>query len=451
MQVRSSGPTKLVVQNANQRNSLSLRAPVCAKPEPKGLFPHSRHRFGERVRLSGGTGHPKAHRSVRLTVKAELGDAKRVYTTSLQNDPSTSESLATPVEGSSEEHVTDSRGGNGNDSPGGNGGGGGDGRGDGEGSGGDEEPATPDTDGIAAKLSKNGFKPSDLQPGLAEALTSGRVAPSVLNSWMELQKVPYTKFLSKFSGFLERMLGDKMFLTKVGIECGVGLCTKAAAEKAKRQENFSKELDFVFANVLMAIIADFMLVWIPAPTISLASQAGTKKLNAVQKFMAACPDNAFQKVQDSRKFTLMQRGGAVLNNGTKLLGVGLFSSFISTTVITGSLLALRSLVNGKSEAVDSKDQKGKKEEKQNDIPVIQTCACYGAYMATSSNIRYQVLAGFEQRVLEPMLSRHTAALGALCFALRTGNTFLGSLLWVDFARICGIQPKKEEPKPITAQ
>jgi hypothetical protein len=43
--------------------------------------------------------------------------------------------------------------------------------------------------------------------------------------------------------------------------------------------------------------------------------------------------------------------------------------------------------------------------------------------------RYQVLAGIiEQRLLEPLLHQHKLVLGALCFAARTGNTYLGSLL-----------------------
>jgi len=37
------------------------------------------------------------------------------------------------------------------------------------------------------------------------------------------------------------------------------LCVQLTAEKAKRQENFGAEIDFVAANVIMAIIADFML------------------------------------------------------------------------------------------------------------------------------------------------------------------------------------------------
>ena len=52
----------------------------------------------------------------------------------------------------------------------------------------------------------------------------------------------------------------------------------------------------------------------------------------------------------------------------------------------------------------------------------------------------QVLAGvIEQRMLEPALAATPLALSAACFAIRTANTYLGSLLWVDFARIAGLQ------------
>jgi hypothetical protein len=48
--------------------------------------------------------------------------------------------------------------------------------------------------------------------------------------------------------------------------------------------------------------------------------------------------------------------------------------------------------------------------------------------------RYQVVAGvLEQRLLEPMLHNQKLLLSALCFAVRTGNTFLGSLLYVTFS------------------
>lgn len=67
-------------------------------------------------------------------------------------------------------------------------------------------------------------------------------------------------------GFRERLMADPSFLLKVAIEVGIGVCTKTTAEYAKRGDSFSSQLDFVFANIAMALVADFMLVWLPAPT-----------------------------------------------------------------------------------------------------------------------------------------------------------------------------------------
>lgn len=43
----------------------------------------------------------------------------------------------------------------------------------------------------------------------------------------------------------------------------------------------------------MAIIADFMLVWLPAPTVSLQPPLSVNA-GCLNKFFYACPDNAFQ-------------------------------------------------------------------------------------------------------------------------------------------------------------
>lgn len=43
----------------------------------------------------------------------------------------------------------------------------------------------------------------------------------------------------------------------------------------------------------MAIIADFMLVYLPAPTVSLRPPLGLSA-GAITKFFHGCPDNAFQ-------------------------------------------------------------------------------------------------------------------------------------------------------------
>ncbi len=45
---------------------------------------------------------------------------------------------------------------------------------------------------------------------------------------------------ASFSGFRERLLADPSFLTKMAIEVGIGICTKATAEYTKRGDAFSK-------------------------------------------------------------------------------------------------------------------------------------------------------------------------------------------------------------------
>ena len=53
------------------------------------------------------------------------------------------------------------------------------------------------------------------------------------------------------AGFRDRLLADESFIVKVGIELGIGLVCKLAAEKEKRRSAFKREIDFVFANVIM--------------------------------------------------------------------------------------------------------------------------------------------------------------------------------------------------------
>lgn len=45
----------------------------------------------------------------------------------------------------------------------------------------------------------------------------------------------------------------------------------------------------------MAIIADFMLVWLPAPTVSLRPPLSLTA-GPIAKFFYSCPDNAFQVI-----------------------------------------------------------------------------------------------------------------------------------------------------------
>lgn len=302
------------------------------------------------------------------------------------------------------------------------GGGGGDGKGDGAGGMGGGSGAQ---DPVALLLAAAGKTAADFPADFAVGLTSGKVTLEVLQRYLELQGKVGVSFLMQFPGFRERLLADPAFLAKLGIELGIGICTKLSAEYAKRQDTFYKELDFVSANVLMALLADFMLVWLPAPTLAFGAK---KSAGGLFSMFAGCPDNAFQRVQPGMEpFTMGQRMGAVLRNGIKLFGVGITASFIGVAV-TNSLLYLRTIIDP-TFLLPNKPQ-----------DVLATSAAYGVYMATSSNIRYQLLAGvIEERGIETMFKGNYKVTTALSFIVRTANTFLGSLLWVDFVRLLGMQ------------
>ncbi|XP_057995859.1 protein RETICULATA-RELATED 4, chloroplastic [Hevea brasiliensis] len=274
---------------------------------------------------------------------------------------------------------------------------------------------------------------------LVAAIQAGRIPGAVVSRFLDLEKSGIFRWLLQFGGFKERLLADDLFFAKVGIECGVGIFSKTAAEYERRRENFFKELEIVFADVVMAIIADFMLVYLPAPTVSLRPPL-TSSTGPIAKFFYNCPDNAFQHLINSNFSSYMLRvtvsSSIMQRNGAKLFAAGTTSSLVGT-VLTNALINAR-------KAVD-KSSAGEVEN----VPILSTSVAYGVYMAVSSNLRYQVLAGvIEQRILEPLLHQHKLMLSAICFAVRTGNTYLGSLLWVDHARLIGIQKAKEEQKEL---
>uniref|UniRef100_A0A0E0FZ09 60S ribosomal export protein NMD3 n=1 Tax=Oryza nivara TaxID=4536 RepID=A0A0E0FZ09_ORYNI len=301
------------------------------------------------------------------------------------------------------------------------------GGGDGEGDGG-----APDNRREALfVLAQLGRKLESLPYDLAAAVEGGRVTGEIVRRFAEMEGSALLRWLLQFQGFRERLLADDLFLAKLAMECGVGVIAKTAAEYEKRRENFVKEIDIVIADVVMAIVADFMLVYLPAPTVSLQPPLATNA-GHIANFFHNCPDNAFQIALAGRSYSILQRLGAILRNGAKLFTVGTSASLIGTGV-TNALIKAR-------KAVDKE-----LDDEVEDIPVLSTSVAYGVYMAVSSNLRYQILAGvIEQRMLEPLLHNHKLLLSALCFAVRTGNTFLGSLLWVDYARWVGVQKVQEE-------
>ncbi|RZB80090.1 protein RETICULATA-RELATED 4, chloroplastic-like isoform X1 [Glycine soja] len=300
------------------------------------------------------------------------------------------------------------------------------------GGGGDEEEEERDRnrEEVMVALAEAGRSLESFPEDLAAAVTAGRVPGSIVRRLFQLEESAVLGWLLKFGGFRERLLADDLFLAKLLIECVVIIFTKAAAELERRKEKFTKELNFVVANVVTGIVTGFVLVWFPAPTISLKPPLAVSA-GPIAKLFYGCPDNAFQVALPGTSYTLLQRIGAIVRNGAKLFVVGTGASLVGIG-ITNALINVQKAVNKTFTA-----------EAEN-LPIISTSVAFGVYMVVISNLRYQVLAGIiEQRILEPLLHRNKLILTATYFTIRTANTYWGSLLWVDFARWVGVQKIKD--------
>ncbi|GJP46578.1 hypothetical protein CLOM_g5847 [Closterium sp. NIES-68] len=360
----------------------------------------------------------------------------------------------------------------------------------------------------AAVLAQLNRSADSLPADLADAVARGRVPGEVVERYAEMENTMLLGYLLRFGGFKERLLADDLFMTKVAIECGIGICTKTSAEWERRRAAFFPEFDFVIADVIMALIADFMLVWLPAPTIPLHPVLA-KEATALQKFLDTCPDNAFQVPIRGTEYTLLQRFTAVLRNGAKLMVVGTTASLFGCGM-TNALQWVRkelastppaaaaatlppleltsapfpldasadlaaalnpaaavdaattaALVLDPSVAVDVAAAMSASAADvaaalstaaevassavgtipaELEVPILATSLAYGSYAAISANLRYQILAGvIEQQWLEPRFHGNKTLLAVLSFIFRTSNTFIGSLLWVDYARWIGVQ------------
>jgi len=258
-------------------------------------------------------------------------------------------------------------------------------------------------------------------------------------------------------GLRDRILMDPGFTTKLGIEVTIGLTMQGLAEYERRRENIWKEFDFVIANCLTGLIANFSALYLSAPTLanamvstkpslSVASSGGI--LRKLVEFKKALPDNAFQTVAPGQTpFTLSQRFLTMVFAAPNLFAVGA----AATACGYGLTSALASFRKNNENIESAKDNEGGNNSNRSEVSILKTSVVIGTYLAISSNLRYQMVAGvIEQRMLDPfcnrlpmltnqMINPATAEMlkASGSFAARTANTFLGAAFLIDFLKVFG--------------
>lgn len=71
-----------------------------------------------------------------------------------------------------------------------------------------------------------------------------------------------------------------------------------------------------------------------------------------------------------------------------------------------------------------------------EIPVLKTSLAVGAYLAVSTNLRYQLVSGVvEERIIARWLAGRNVAQHLASFAVRSCNTYIGSAMMIDFLKL----------------
>ena len=129
----------------------------------------------------------------------------------------------------------------------------------------------------------------------------------------------------------------------------------------------------------------------------------------------------------NQQYSMTQRWASLIINGILLLIIGFVSSILGVGVIN-VLVAVRSFFDSHVKGIELSQE------------VLGISVAHGIYMATSGNIRYQVLAGIiEERGINRMFACHVTLLRSVSFIIRTVNTYYGSEHWIVFIRYFGLQ------------
>ncbi|KAA8496491.1 Protein RETICULATA-RELATED 4, chloroplastic [Porphyridium purpureum] len=278
----------------------------------------------------------------------------------------------------------------------------------------------------------------DVSPDVKHAYEQGQLPSVVVRNDLWLQMNPASKFFVRLGGdaMRARFLADGLFLNKIIIEQAIGLVGKLVAESKGRGEAFWNELDFVGANVVMALLADFGLTYFPAPAVQLSSskQASAGFIQKALEYGKTLPSSVFQT---ELPYTMGQRVSTYAFKSVQLFVVGVCCAAIGTALSQFVTLVNSKVSKRNHPAAPVTAAAGKAGAK-----IAYTAAMYGLFLGLSSNTRYQLVSGIEMHVFPRLFhSAHPLVETAGSFALRFGNTVIGSLNWVWWGKITGAQKK----------
>ncbi|KAK4536841.1 hypothetical protein CDCA_CDCA10G2866 [Cyanidium caldarium] len=301
----------------------------------------------------------------------------------------------------------------------------------------DDGDDSSDHDDLNEFMRSRAFSWDKIPADVSNAFRAGLITAAVVKNYVYGACNPLSRFLMEHTwrGMRERFLADNLFLTKILIEEGLGICGKLSAEYEVRRGRFFDEIDFVFANLLMALLADFALVYFPAPSVNMAVLRGAKRSagaaasssswrQALSKWTRNMPSNVFQV---DRAYTMQQRAACYFYKVAQLFTVGAACAAIGVALTNTIITARQWLDPGFAPRNPKSD-------------IVFTSLMYGVFLGISSGTRYQLVNGIEIHLFPRLLGKAPRlATGIATYLLRWGNTFWGSQQWAMWAMFTGAQ------------
>ena len=232
-------------------------------------------------------------------------------------------------------------------------------------------------------------------------------------------------------GYNRRVAADPAFVAKSITEAFLAAGTQFVAEWNRRgSEQMIPEIDFVIAGVLTAVVGKYYSMWKTAKT-----KFDTDEEHSVVKeplvFGMQLPTNAFQKYMlDGRtKPTYQQRIGSLIAPIVPLFRAGCVASLIGYG-ITAIMIQLRLLFIPSYVSATQ------------NVNIIYASLYTGGFMAIFSNLRYQILQGVIEPLIEFYCHRFKVIQGTMILLARLCNGFIGSVLAISGMRLLGLQRLK---------
>jgi hypothetical protein len=271
-------------------------------------------------------------------------------------------------------------------------------------------------------------KEDPLPDDLSRALAAGALSSEALARYLAYAKAanPLTRLIIGIPAFRTRILADSGFLFKLVVQELVGNGTGLASEIVVRGKEIVNELEYVASDLIVGTVVEAGFVWLLAPR--LASTSSVVDPGILTRFFESLPANAFEASTALRKYSLPLRFASFANAGLQYAAVGMVAGIVGTA-ITYSLIEGRKRFDPKY--VPDRPLP----------PILASSAGWAAFMALSSNPRFQAVEGIE-RALNAALQGsgvQGAILKTSIVALRFGNNYWGGVQFINFFRYLGLQ------------